>query len=83
MERLRARFPHALALRFAPSGAETSPERRSTAGRSAHDIALDFVAHVRGTPADAAESALLRTALECCSDDPDLDPSRDAVVSTR
>ena len=83
MERLRGRFPHALALRFAPTGADSTPERRETAGRSAHEIALDFVAHVRGTPASAAESDLLRAALECCSEDPDLVVGRDAVVSAR
>jgi exonuclease SbcD len=82
MERLRVRFPHALALRFAPTGDHDQPTRASTTGRSAHDVALDFVAHVRGgTAASKAESDLLREALECCSDDPDLVPFRDAVVS--
>ncbi len=82
MERLRARFPHALALRFAPSGGETQPARVTTTGRSAHDVALDFVAHVRGgAVATEAESDLLREALECCSEDPDLVAARDAVVS--
>lgn len=81
MERLRGRFPHALALRFAPSDALTDLPRVATAGRSAHDVALDFVTHVRGAPATDAESALLREALECCSEDPDLVPGRDAVVS--
>ena len=81
MDRLRARFPHALALRFAPRGGEQEAPRASTAGRSAHDITLDFVAHVRGAPATDSESDLLRTALECCSEDPDLVAGRDAVVS--
>ncbi len=72
MERLRARFPHALALRFAPRGGEREQVPVVTAGRSAHDVALDFVAHVRGAPATDAESDLLRAALECCSEDPDL-----------
>jgi DNA repair protein SbcD/Mre11 len=82
MERLRARFPHALALRFAPLGGLPEADRTSTAGRSAHEIALDFVAHVRGgARASRAESDLLREALECCSEDPDLVGSRDAVVS--
>jgi DNA repair protein SbcD/Mre11 len=81
MERLRTRFPHALALRFAPSGGEREPARVTTSGRSAHEVALDFVSHVRGAPATTEEAALLREALECCSDDPDLVPSRDAVVS--
>ncbi len=52
----------------------------TTTGRSAHDVALDFVAHVRGAPATDAESELLREALECCSEDPDLVAARDAVV---
>jgi exonuclease SbcD len=80
MERLRARFPHAIALRFAPPGTGPAPARTSTIGRAPHEIALDFVRHVRGAPASAAESDLLRTALECCSEDPDLVPGRDFVV---
>jgi exonuclease SbcD len=80
MERLRGRFPHALALRFAPSGGEREVVRISTTGRSAHDVALDFVDHVRGVPATDAESALLLQGLECCSEDPDL-VAADAVVS--
>jgi exonuclease SbcD len=62
-------------------GGETPPTRPSTSGKSAHAIALDFVRHVRGTPASAEESDLMRTALECCSEDPDLVSARDAVVS--
>ncbi len=81
MERLRVRFPHALALRFAPAGGVRAPRLRATAGLSPHEVALDFVEHVRGTPADDAESALLRTAFECCSEDPDLVSVRDSVVS--
>ena len=81
MERLRTRFPHALALRFAPAGSAEMPARPATTGKSAHEIALDFVGHVRGTPASDDESRLLRTALECCTEDPDLVVGRDAVVS--
>jgi exonuclease SbcD len=81
MERLRTRFPHALTLRFAPPGGVEAPTRLATTGKSAHEIALDFVSHVRGTPARSGESALLRSALECCSEDPDLVVERDAVVS--
>ncbi len=81
MERLRARFPHALALHFAPTGSDEPAPRVATAGRSAHDVALDFVTHVRGTPATGAESALLRDALDCCSEDPDLRAAQDAVVT--
>jgi exonuclease SbcD len=81
MERLRARFPHALALRFTPTGGEQAVARPVTSGKSAHEIALDFVSHVRGTAASAEEFDLLRTALECCSEDPDLVRERDPVVS--
>ena len=80
MERLRTRFPHTVALRFAPVGGVDVPGRPATCGKSGHEIALDFVAHVRGAPASAAESELLATALECCSEDPDLVVERDAVV---
>lgn len=71
MARLQARFPHAVALQFAPAGGR--PERRRTPleGRSDHDIAVDFVAAVRGTPASSAERALLRDACESCTADPD------------
>ena len=68
MERLRTRFPHTLVLAFEPSGRDqaSSPARRTMVGRSDHDIALDFVAEVRGTPATDAESALLLDACDCC-----------------
>ncbi|WP_445255561.1 exonuclease SbcCD subunit D [Nocardioides aurantiacus] len=79
MERLRARFPHALALRFAPEGGEPATRRPvPVEGRSAHAVALDFVDHVRGEPAGDDESALLREAFECCGDDRDL--SREAAA---
>jgi exonuclease SbcD len=73
MERLRVRFPHTLALRFAPEGGEEQPRRSTPAqGRSAHAVSLDFVGHVRGEEASDAEAALLREAFECCGDDRDL-----------
>jgi exonuclease SbcD len=74
MERLRRRFPHALVLAFAPTNPEGSaaPAAR-THGRSDHDIALDFVAELRGAPATDAESLLLRDACDACCDDRDLD----------
>ncbi len=81
MDRLRTRFPHALALRFAPAGCPEPAARPTTSGKSAHQITLDFVAHVRGTPAGTEESDLLQRALECCSEDTDLRVQRDAVVS--
>ncbi len=81
MDRLRKRFPHALALHFAPAGGPATPTRPATSGKPAHEISLDFVAHVRGAPASPAEALLLREAFECCPEDPDLVPARDAVVS--
>jgi exonuclease SbcD len=74
MERLRARFPHALALRFAPTGGGRRATHVATEGRSAHEIALAFVDHVRGGPATDVEAALLDEALTCCPDDRDLAP---------
>jgi exonuclease SbcD len=74
MERLRARFPHTLVIGFEPAGGER--DRVPTAapqGRSDHAIALDFVEAMRGTRATRAESALLRTAIDACCDDPDFD----------
>jgi exonuclease SbcD len=73
MDRLRARFPHALALGYAPTGAEASSGRRPLTGRSDHEIALDFVATVRGGPASPAEEALLREAVDACCHDPEAD----------
>jgi exonuclease SbcD len=66
MERLRTRFPHVLTLAWEPVGA--AGDERSYAerlrGRSDLDLAVDFVSHVRGTPAAPAEAALLRQAFE-------------------
>lgn len=73
MVRLQSRFPHLVALQFAPPEATASAKRRSTVGRSDHDIALAFVAEIRGTPATPAESALLRDACEACAADPEGD----------
>ena len=72
-------FPARPGARFAPARRRAGPG--DTAGRSAHDIALDFVAHVRGAPATEAESDLLRSAWSAARDDPDLVAGRDTVVS--
>lgn len=72
MERLRRRFPHTLHLLFEPEGATASgPLTAPVPGRGDHDITLDFLQAVRGVPASARESALLRDAVEasCCEDD--------------
>lgn len=66
MERLRRRFPHVLVLSFAPEGVGAGDDTSYAArvrGRSDLEVATDFVAHVRG-PAEAAEAALLRDALD-------------------
>jgi exonuclease SbcD len=74
MERLRARFPHALVLAFAPAG-EPAPSvvTATTRGRSDHQVTLDFVDAMRGAPAADDESALLLQACDSCADDPDAD----------
>ncbi|MGM0359831.1 exonuclease SbcCD subunit D [Streptomyces griseoaurantiacus] len=67
MARLTARFPHALALVFAP---ERAPEEhgvsyaRRLAGRSDRQVAEDFVAHVRGAAPDAHERRVLQEAFD-------------------
>jgi exonuclease SbcD len=74
MERLRARFPHALVLSFAPSG-QPSPSVVAEAprGLSDHQISLEFVEAMRGAPATDHESELLLEACDACADDPDAD----------
>jgi exonuclease SbcD len=71
MERLRARFPHALLLSFAPAG-QPAPSVVAAAprGRSDHQISLDFVAEMRGAPASDDESAVMLLACDSCADDP-------------
>ena len=74
MDRLRARFPHALVLAFEPvGGAPLGVPTARVHGRPDHAIALDFVAEVRGTAATEAESALLLEACDACCEDPDVD----------
>jgi exonuclease SbcD len=75
MERLRTRFPHTLVLAFEPPGAEGPGPRKAAplSGRSDHDVALDFVADVRGAPATDAESALLLDACDSCRHGSDAD----------
>ncbi len=68
MERLRRRFPHALLLAFEPRGGAVAEAvaDRPLAGRTDHEITLDFVREVRGTPADEAEQELLLAACDAC-----------------
>jgi exonuclease SbcD len=73
MARLQERFPHTVALVFAPEGEPERAQRVRLEGRTDHQIAVDFVAAVRGTPATDTESALLRDACDACVADPDAD----------
>ena len=74
MERLRARFPHTLALLLEPDRpAEATTPRARLRGRSDHDVTLDFVSELRGRGASPEESALLRLACDSCHDDPEVD----------
>lgn len=74
MDRLRRRFAHTLTLKFAPADpAAAGVPRAETAGRSDHEIALDFVRDMRGSAASAEESALLQTACDACAEDPAAD----------
>ena len=75
MERLRRRFPHTLVLAFEPRGTsrDSATPTARTHGRSDHEVALDFVADLRGTPATDAESAALLAACDACCEDPDFD----------
>jgi len=74
MERLRARFPHTLALVLQPDrpAAATTPTARLR-GRTDHDVTLDFVADLRGRGATSDEAALLQLACDSCGDDPEVD----------
>jgi exonuclease SbcD len=79
MERLRARFPHAVVLAFAPAGAPVGAVVAEPArGRSDHETALAFVEAMRGAPATPDESALLQEACDGCA----ADPEADVLVST-
>jgi DNA repair protein SbcD/Mre11 len=68
MARLTRRFPHALSLLFEPDtppGAAHATYGERLAGRGDHEIAEDFVTHVRrGAGPDERERAWLRAALE-------------------
>ncbi|MET7466093.1 exonuclease SbcCD subunit D [Nonomuraea sp. NPDC005501] len=64
MDRLRARFPHTLALSFDPVGAVPAAAPARLSGRPEAEVALDFVREVRGEPAGTDEEELLRQAIE-------------------
>jgi exonuclease SbcD len=74
MERLRARFPHALVLAFAPAGEPSASVIAQPArGRTDHQVALDFVDAMRGAPATDDEAGLLLQACDGCAEDPEAD----------
>ncbi len=79
MERLRSRFAHTLVLSFEPAGGpgNATPVARPS-GRGDHEIALEFVTDLRGSPATDAESRLLGEALDACC----VDPERDVLVGS-
>ncbi|TMR89983.1 exonuclease SbcCD subunit D [Nonomuraea basaltis] len=64
MDRLRARFPHTLALSFDPAGGAPVARPARVSGRPEAEVALDFVREVRGEPAAPEEEDLLRQAIE-------------------
>ncbi len=69
MERIRARFPHALVLRFDPAVAAGPAEhdgRSHVVGRSDPEVISHFFADMRGAPPSAAEAALLGDACDAC-----------------
>lgn len=69
MRRLQERFPHAVALEWAPEGrlAELPYAQRLATARTDTEVALGFVAHVRGTAASAEEHAALAQAFRAVS----------------
>ncbi|WP_326714140.1 exonuclease SbcCD subunit D [Streptomyces sp. NBC_01474] len=67
MARLAERFPHTLSLAFDPQRAPEDPDvsyAQRLKGRDDHQIAEDFVTHVRGAGPDERERAVLREALD-------------------
>jgi exonuclease SbcD len=68
MERLRARFPHAVNLRYVPAGdtgsvASTGPTGASLEDRPKEDVIVEFLTELRGQQPSASERSLLADAL--------------------
>jgi DNA repair protein SbcD/Mre11 len=65
MRRLQARFPHCVHLEWTGTGTVTDGRsyQERMRGRSDLDVAGEFVSHVRGVAASAAERELLARAL--------------------
>jgi exonuclease SbcD len=75
LERLKARFPHALVLRFEPlesSKDSSEPLRSKVVGRSDLAVISHFFTDMRGCAPTGAETALLRDACDACRIDEDL-----------
>jgi exonuclease SbcD len=66
MARLSSRFPHVLVLRHEPDGVvdDGLTYGARVAGRTDAEVGAAFVDHVRGTPLEDAEAALLQDAFE-------------------
>lgn len=77
MERLRSRFPHALALSYQPeqNGELVRPRREAL---SDHDLVLQFIEHARGSQATDLEESLVGDALAACCEDTDADTAASA-----
>jgi exonuclease SbcD len=73
MDRLRERFPHTLALSYRPASTSGPVLDHRVQGRTDREVALDFVAAVRGAPASTVEAALLGEAVDACCHDADAD----------
>jgi exonuclease SbcD len=76
MERLREKWPHTIALDFAPEGGLTGAEAdlaRLAAASDPAEICGSFVEYVAGAPPDVAQRAVLQEVVEAAqhaSDDP-------------
>ncbi len=77
MERLREKWPHTIALEFAPEGGLTGADAdlaRLAKAADPVEICESFVEYVAGVPADAAQRTVLRTVVEAaqhaCDDGP-------------
>ena len=71
MRRLQTRFPHCVHMEWAGAAAERDGRsyRERLRGRGDLDVAAEFVAHVRGTPASEPERVLLSRALVAAAAD--------------